>query len=156
MAELVPREDLGHGPRSLAQHDGRVRVVLLHRGVGARKEGPAAATHQIRDQFPMQFGRPMGHVCDCIDAAVVIAGGRPNVPDGGALLGGLAEEEADLPQGLGKGVLARHLRGDRDERCDVEAGSGGDQLIVVVVERASEAAAGIARNRMGIEPSTEA
>lgn len=33
------------------------------------------------------------------------------VPDGGALLGGLAEEEAHLLEGLGEGKLGGHFRG---------------------------------------------
>lgn len=39
LAELVSGVDFGLGAGSFAEHDGRVRVVLLHRWVGAGKEG---------------------------------------------------------------------------------------------------------------------
>lgn len=39
-----------------------------------------------------------------------VFGGMFSVPDGGALLGGLAEEEAHLLEGLGKGELGGHFQ----------------------------------------------
>lgn len=49
--------------------------------------------------------------------------GMFSVPDGGALLGGLAEEEAHLLEGLGKGELGGHFWG-RQLRREAESSLG--------------------------------
>ena len=98
----ISGKDSWLGAGGLAHEDGSVRVVLLHGGVCAVQEGPVFATciSQWIRKSVVAIGTGIGS-----------EDGRPgkgNVPCGGALLGGLAEKEAELLEALSEDVFARH------------------------------------------------
>jgi hypothetical protein len=129
------RVDGGLDARGLADHDGRVGVVLLHGGVAPGEEVPARGVSvgwvgRMGAQAAGVGGRGRGRV-GCWAAS----GGR--IPGGGAGLAGLAEEEAQLLEAGVEGVLGGHGGGQLAIGNMMSSGLVGRWLTLLQLQKAA-------------------